>query len=189
MSALCRDTKFVSPAPERERRSGLTQPNVGLWATSDATAALLGGLSARLGLGWQLNDPTRPQLLALTNLGRTDPGALALRCRPKRMVLCLDDKAGRTFASHADLPCFTYSEGRDEADLTAHDLRIRPDGLTFLAVTRDDLARVCVPPGALYHALTALSCAAALGVSLPAAAREVSDLLRGTSPIESPLAL
>lgn len=189
MSALCRDARRASPAPEREKTSGLLQPNIGLWATSEVTAALLGGLSARLGLGWQLNDPARPQLLALTNLGDTDPGALALRCRPDRMVLCLDDRAGRAFAASAHLPCFTYSEGRDEADLTAHDLRVRPDGLTFLAVTRDDLARVCVPAGALYHALTALSCAAALGVPLPTAAQEVSGLLSGSFPIESCAAL
>ena len=189
MSPLCRGAQSALCVPEKERTSGAPQLKTGLWATSDASAALLRGLSDRLDLGWQLNDPARPRLLALTNLGGSDPKALALRCRPEQVVLCLDDRAGRSFAAGKALPCFTYSEGRDEADLTARDLRVRPEGLTFLAVTRSDLARVCVPPGALYHALTALSCAAALGVSLSDAAREVSGLLRGSLPIETPFPL
>lgn len=185
MSPLCRGARDALCAPEKERTSGTPQRKTGLWATSDASAALLRGLSDRLDLGWQLNDPAPPRLLALTNLGGTDPADLALRCRPERMVLCLDDRAGRSFVSGGAFPCFTYSEGRNEADLTARDLRVRPEGLTFLAVTRSELARVCVPPGALYHALTALSCAAALGVSLSDAARELSALLGGRLPIET----
>lgn len=150
---------------------------LGLWASSASTANLLGAMSRRLGLDWQLNSSARPELLALTNLGEADPARLAARCRPQRMTLCLDDKAGRDFVKQAKFPCFTYSESRPEADLTAHDLRSTPEGLTFLAVTKNDLARVTVPENALYDALAALACAAALQISLPAAARAVSELL------------
>lgn len=150
---------------------------LGLWTSSASTAKLLGAMSRRLGLDWQLNGSARPELLALTNLGQADPARLAARCRPRRMALCLDDKAGRDFLEKAQFPCFTYSESRPEADLTAHDLRSGPEGLTFLAVTKNELARVSVPECALYDALAALACAAALHIPLPAAARAVSELL------------
>ena len=150
---------------------------LGLWAASASTANLLGAMSRRLGLDWQLNSSARPELLALTNLGEADPARLAARCRPRRLALCLDDKAGRDFVKQSKFPCFTYSESRPEADLTAHDLRSAPDGLTFLAVTKSELARVTVPENALYDALAALACAAALQIPLTSAARAVSDLL------------
>lgn len=165
--------------PERERKTGTFQSESsrGLWVPSGSTASLLCSLSDRLGLGWQLNRAVRPDLLVLTNLGGAAPAELTARCRPQRAVLCLDDKAGREFLSRNALPCFTYSEGRDEADLTAHDLRTRPGGVTFLAVTKNELARVSAPADDLYTALAALACAAALGVPLPTAAGALTDLL------------
>jgi len=150
---------------------------LGLWAASAPTANLLQSLSLRLGLDWQLNGITRPEVLALTNLGDSDPATLTARCRPKQVTLCLDDKAGRSFAARTSVPCFTYSESRPEADLTAHDLRTTENGLTFLAVTRNELAQVTVPEGELYNALSALACGVALGVPLSSSADAVSDLL------------
>lgn len=149
----------------------------GLWVTSSPTAALLRNLSDELSLDWTLNHAIRPELLVLTNLGTSDPARLIERCKPQRVALCLDDRAGRGFLDRADLPCFTYSEGRDEADLTAHDLRVLPSGLTFLAVTQTELAQVSVPPGELYHALAALASACAFGVPLSTAAPAVTGLL------------
>lgn len=149
----------------------------GLWVTSGPTAALLRALSGRLQLAWTLNRAVRPELLVLTNLGAGDPRRLIDRCKPQQVALCIDDRAGRTFLEHAGLPCFTYSEGRDEADLTAHDLRTLPSGLTFLAVTRSEFEQVCVPADELYHALAALASACALGVPLSCAAPAVSSLL------------
>lgn len=165
--------------PETERQTGTTSQTGkhGLWVTSSPTAALLRSLSSELKLDWALNHAARPELLVLTNLGSSDPARLTARCKPKRVALCLDDRAGRGFLERTDLPCFTYSEGRDEADLTAHDLRSLPSGLTFLAVTRTELVRVSVPPGDLYHALAALASACALGVPLANAAPTVSNLL------------
>ena len=149
----------------------------GLWVTSGPTADLLRALSSQLKLDWSLNHAIRPELLVLTNLGSSDPQKLIDRCKPKKVALCMDDRAGRTFLDRTGIPCFTYSEGRDEADLTAHDLRTLPSGLTFLAVTQSELERVSVPPGELYHALAALASACALGVPLSSAAPAVSDLL------------
>jgi len=153
-----------------------TRP-LGLWAASAPTAHLLQSLSLRLGLDWQLNGVARPEILALTNLGDSDPAALTARCRPKQVTLCLDDKAGRSFAARSPIPCFTYSESRPEADLTAHDLRTTPEGLTFLAVTKNELAQVIVPEKELYNALSALACGVALGVPLTSFAKAISELL------------
>ncbi len=50
-------------------------------------------------------------------------------------VLNLDDEAGRYYASTAPCPVFTYSERRDEADLTAKNLRLFPQRVEFEAVT------------------------------------------------------
>lgn len=167
--------------PEREKITGTfqTKPCHTLWVPSGPTAVLLRGLSDRLELGWQINHAVRPDLLVLTNLGTAAPEALTARCRPKRAVLCLDDRAGRNFLSGHNLPCFTYSEGRSEADLTAHDLRTIPGGLTFLAVTKSELARVSTPADDLYSALAALACAAALDIPLSSAAGALSALLCG----------
>ena len=167
MRTNCNDIR--SPSPHHEP--------CGLWVTSTPTAALLRDLSDELALDWTLNHAARPQLLVLTNLGTSDPARLIARCKPRRVALCLDDRAGRGFLERTDLPCFTYSEGRDEADLTAHDLRVLPSGLTFLAVTQTELAQVSVPPGELYHALAALASACALGVPLSDAAPAVTGLL------------
>ena len=149
----------------------------GLWVTSGPTAALLRDLSSRLNLDWTLNRSVRPELLVLTNLGSSDPGRLIDRCKPRQVALCIDDRAGRSFLERANLPYFTYSEGRGEADLTAHDLRTLSSGLTFLAVTQSELEQVSVPPGELYHALAALASACALGIPLSSAAPAVSSLL------------
>lgn len=165
--------------PEREKPTGIPSP--ALWAPTRSTAALLRALSRQLSLGWVLNHTGRPDVLVLTNLGRQDPAALIARCRPRQTILCLDDRWGRAALERSPVPCFTYSESRDEADLTAHDLRPRPDGLSFLAVTRTELARVTVPPEELYTALAALSCACALRVPLSASAQAITTLYRPPS--------
>ncbi len=93
-------------------------------------------------------------------------------------VLNYDDPAGRAYAKSAPCPTFTYSEGHDEADLTARDLRLRPDGIDFVAVTRYEIARVSLPiPGSfsLYNALCALSCGLALGLRLRDCATALTD--------------
>ena len=84
-------------------------------------------------------------------------------------VLNLDDEAGRYYAATAPCPVFTYSERRDEADLTAKNLRLFPQRVEFEAVTTGAIARVrlAIPGGfTIYNALAALSCGVTLGLTL-----------------------
>ena len=70
---------------------------------------------------------------------------------------------------HISCPAFTYSERRDAAHLTAHDLRLCPEHVEFEAVTVDEIAHVCLPiPGgfSVYNALAALSAGLCLGLKL-----------------------
>ena len=88
-------------------------------------------------------------------------------------VLNLDDEAGRYYARTVAVPKLTYSERRDEADLTAKNLRLFPDRVEFEAVARGEIARVRLPiPGGftVYNALGVLSCGLALGLPLDACA-------------------
>ncbi len=85
-------------------------------------------------------------------------------------ILNLDDEAGRYFKAHAACPVFTYSENKDEADLTAKQIRLFPDFVEFEAVMRGGLSRIHLPiPGGftIYNALAAISCGVALGLKLP----------------------
>ena len=84
-------------------------------------------------------------------------------------VLNLDDEAGRYYAETVTCPAVTYSERRDQADLTAKNLRLFPDRVEFEAVTMDAIARVRLPiPGgfSIYNALGVLACGLALGLPL-----------------------
>ena len=84
-------------------------------------------------------------------------------------VLNLDDEAGRYFARTVAVPRLTYSERRDEADLTAKNLRLFPDRVEFEAVAAGAISRVRLPiPGGftVYNALGVLTCGMALGLPL-----------------------
>ena len=88
-------------------------------------------------------------------------------------VLNLDDEAGRYYKETVEGEKLTYSESRDEADLTAKNLRLDPGHIEFEGVTRNELVHVSlgIPGGfTLYNALCALACAKALGLPLEKAA-------------------
>ncbi len=88
-------------------------------------------------------------------------------------VLNLDDEAGRYYWENTEGEKLSYSESRDEADLTAKNLRLLPGRIEFEAVTGEELAHVSlgIPGGfTLYNALCALGCAKALGLPLEKAA-------------------
>ena len=92
---------------------------------------------------------------------------LSGQCR--RMVVNLDDPAGVRAARWDPERAFTYSEGKNEADLTAKNLRLGMDKVEFEALTHDAIARVSLPiPGGfnVYNGLAALACALVLGVPL-----------------------
>ena len=84
-------------------------------------------------------------------------------------VLNLDDEAGRYFHGSVACPQFTYSENKDEADLTAKNIRLFPERVEFEAVTLGDICRVRLPiPGgfSIYNALSVIACALGLGLPL-----------------------
>ncbi len=84
-------------------------------------------------------------------------------------VLNLDDEAGRYFHRTVSCPQFTYSENKDEADLTAKNIRLFPDRVEFEAVTLGAIHRVRLPiPGGftIYNALGTIACTLALGLPL-----------------------
>ena len=88
-------------------------------------------------------------------------------------VLNLDDEAGRYYWETVEGEKLSYSESRDEAGLTAKNLRLEPGRIEFEAVAQDELAHVSlgIPGGfTLYNALCALGCAKALGLPLERAA-------------------
>ena len=92
-------------------------------------------------------------------------------------VLNLDDEAGRYYASNVEGEKITYSECRDEADLTAKNLRLFPDRVEFEAVSVGEIARVRLPiPGGftIYNALGVIACGLALGLHLADIARALA---------------
>ena len=89
------------------------------------------------------------------------------QCR--RAVLNLDDEAGQWYRGRLACPMFTYSENKDQADLTAKGIRLYPGQVEFEAVAREQIQRVFLPiPGGftIYNALCALSVGLCLGLEL-----------------------
>ena len=112
---------------------------------------------------------------------RIAKGLLFRQCR--RGVLNLDDEAGRWYLQHISCPAFTYSERRDEAHLTAHNLQVYPDRVEFEAVTLDQIAHIQLPiPGgfSIYNALAALSAGMCLGLRLG----EMAPVLAGVKGVK-----
>ncbi len=98
---------------------------------------------------------------------RAAKGRLFRQCN--QAILNLDDEAGRYYARTVSCPVITYSERRDEADLTAKNLRLFPNRVEFEAVSMESIARVCLPiPGGftIYNGLGVLACGLALGLPL-----------------------
>jgi len=94
-------------------------------------------------------------------------GLIFDQCR--RAVVNLDDEAGRWYRERLHCPVFTYSESRDSADLTAHNVRLASTHVEFEAVTLGHISRVHLPiPGgfSIYNALAALSVGVCLGLEL-----------------------
>jgi UDP-N-acetylmuramoyl-L-alanyl-D-glutamate--2,6-diaminopimelate ligase len=87
----------------------------------------------------------------------------------ERAVLNLDDPAGQWYAKHVPCPCLTYSENKDQADLTAKNIRLCATHVEFEAVALGQITRVHLPiPGGftIYNALAALACGLCLEIPL-----------------------
>ena len=93
-------------------------------------------------------------------------------------ILNLDDEAGRHFAHTAACgKVVTYSENKNEADLTAKNIRLFPGKVEFEAVALGAIQRVSLPiPGGftIYNALGVLACGLALGLPLSGMAHALS---------------
>ena len=84
-----------------------------------------------------------------------------------------DDEWTDTILKDAPQPVYLFSAKRDDASLTARDIRLAPSGVRFCALEQGELVRVKTTlPGqfSVYNALAAISCARLLGVSLADAA-------------------
>lgn len=89
-------------------------------------------------------------------------------------VINLDDPVADKMLAHAECPCLTFSADKDAADLSAKNIELGASGVSFVAATRDAIARVSLGiPGhfSVENALAALGVCVALGVPLENAAR------------------
>lgn len=93
-------------------------------------------------------------------------------------VVSLDDPAGRRLAHELGQRVFAYSDGKNEANLTAKNVNLRWGHLEFEALTDKDIARVRLPVGGgadLYGPLAAMACALGLGMSLGEAVQRLGE--------------
>ena len=89
-------------------------------------------------------------------------------------VINLDDPVADKMLADAECPCLTFSADKDAADLSAKNIELGASGVSFVAATRDAIARVSLGiPGhfSVENALAALGVCVALGVPLEHAAR------------------
>lgn len=166
-------------APARERRAAPAVSRGGELVTvagSPQTVLWLSRMARESGLSWRVRELGRGASRGILVLPHPEdyPELLRHWTGLDRVVVSLDCPQGRSLALSGRVKTFTFSEGRDCADLTAKDLRMTPHGLRFVAVTKTELARVCVEPEDLYPALSALACGVWLGVPLERAAEAVS---------------
>lgn len=101
--------------------------------------------------------------------------------RSRHAVVNLDDPDG-TVCALPDVRKWTISERRDEADLTAKNLRLLPFRTEFEVVSRDGITRLSVPlpdGRGLYPGLAAAAAALTFGVSIG----ESAARLRTAEPV------
>ncbi|MBP3480911.1 MAG: UDP-N-acetylmuramoyl-L-alanyl-D-glutamate--2,6-diaminopimelate ligase [Clostridia bacterium] len=109
-------------------------------------------------------------------------------------VINIDDETGRQFAGSVTCRKFTYSAVYNSADFVAKDIKQKPSGVSFLAVTRGGIGRVSVSSVGTFtvsNALAAIGAVCALGLDfgevLPAAASLASvpgraQIISGSRP-------
>lgn len=171
-------TRRVVPARERRAVPAASRRGTELItvAGSPRTALWLSRMARESALPWRVRELGRGGSKGLLVLPQPEdyPELLRHWTGIERAVVSIDCPQGRTLALSERVETFTFSEGRDSADLTAKDLRVTPYGLRFVAVTKTALARVCVEQEDLYPALAAMACGVWLGVPLERAAEAVS---------------
>ena len=91
----------------------------------------------------------------------------------RRGVINDDDEWAGAMKEASVCPVYTFSAEKNEADLVAKSVELRPDGVTFCALTVGRLEKVRLGiPGmfSVYNALAALSAVMSVGVSVTDAA-------------------
>lgn len=95
----------------------------------------------------------------------------------RKGIINLDDEYARMMMDAATCPLYTYSAEKDEADMTARNIVVKEDGVSFCALIIGILEKVALGiPGmfSVYNALAALSAAVNLGIPLRDAAQALS---------------
>ena len=95
----------------------------------------------------------------------------------KHAVINLDDEYSEYMLERAKCPVFTYSTERNDADITAKDIRLSPEGIMFRSLVGFEIITVKLGiPGmfSAYNALTALSVCIVLGIEAKAAANALA---------------
>ena len=95
----------------------------------------------------------------------------------KHAVINLDDEYSEYMLERAKCPVFTYSTERNDADITAKDIRLTPEGIMFRSIVGFEIITVKLGiPGmfSAYNALTALSVCIVLGIEAKAAANALA---------------
>ncbi|MBQ1704103.1 MAG: UDP-N-acetylmuramoyl-L-alanyl-D-glutamate--2,6-diaminopimelate ligase, partial [Oscillospiraceae bacterium] len=95
----------------------------------------------------------------------------------KHAVINLDDEYSEYMLERAKCPVFTYSTERNDADITAKDIRLTPEGIMFRSLVGFEIITVKLGiPGmfSAYNALTALSVCIVLGIEAKAAANALA---------------
>ena len=106
----------------------------------------------------------------------------------ERTAANADDEWTDVVTATARGKVYLYSAQTDDADLSARDIRLSPDGVQFLSLEQGELTRVSLKlPGmfSVYNALAALSCARLLGIPLKDASRALSDAHGAKGRVES----
>lgn len=96
----------------------------------------------------------------------------------KTAVINLDDYYADVMIKAAKCPVFTYSVSRNEADLAAKSVNLKPDGVSFCALSIGKLVKVNLGiPGmfSVYNALCAAAVCVNLGIDLEAAAEALGQ--------------
>ena len=97
----------------------------------------------------------------------------------KSAVINIDDETGKQFEKRVECKKYTYSTIFNSADFVAKDIKIKPSGVSFLAVTLGGIGKVKVASSGgftVYNALAAIGAVCALGFAFESLLPAVSSL-------------
>jgi UDP-N-acetylmuramoyl-L-alanyl-D-glutamate--2,6-diaminopimelate ligase len=101
----------------------------------------------------------------------------------EKAVINIDDLWGKRLAEQTDCPVITYSSSRDNADITAKNIKLTQRGVSYCALSVGSLWRVQVPvPGmfTVYNSLAAIGAGTALKIDR----NSMAEALRATKGVK-----